>query len=126
MDKNSAEKVAQWWVDRMDAPHKFDVGNPKDEHGLENGRETLKALGFKLKPKQDPTPEQKEKFKEVLVELLLSHNPRHIRVVINPNEILEQAIEEARIRLNPFPLKTYIDLGTMKGHVGYGGKWEDI
>ena len=127
MDRQQAEKIAQWWCDRMDDSEKYDNGNPQDAISLAEGIEALKAEGFKFKD-TTVSPEQKENFRMYLASMLMGKGGdlETIGVDYDPDEILEDALFLAGIDFNPFPIKTWVRLGSMTGCIGHSGNWESI
>ena len=128
MDKEKAERIAQWWCDRLEDSRKFDNGNPDDEKRAEGLENKLVAAGFSLKPKQEITVDHKAKFKFSLRTLLLTSDAglEFVEVDYHPDDILETALELAEIKGNPLPIKTFVQVREMKGRIGYSGELKDI
>lgn len=116
IDKEQAQIIAQWWTEQFDAPNKRDAGDA-----------TVEA-GFVLfqKPATPPTEEQKQVFCEVLARLILERQPRSIDFDYDPDELLEQALEESGISYKCLPIKTWFVCSQMKFKVGYGGAVESL
>ena len=127
MDRQQAERIAQWWADRIDDSEKYDNGNPQDAISLKEGIEALKAQGFKFKD-TTVSSEQKEDFRMYLASMLMGKGGKleTIGVDYDPDEILEDALYLAGIDFNLLPIKTWVRLESMQGVIGYSGTWEDI
>ena len=123
MDKQKAETIAQWWADRMDDKRKNDMGDAAQENIADNLVEILNNVGFKVTI-PEITQEQKDVFKVYLASMLMTDGGKlkHISVDYDPDEILEDALELAGIKINPFPIKTVLWPESMTCRIGYSGE----
>ena len=119
MDKQQADKIAQWWCDRMNDSEKYDNGDPEFGGGIE----ILKAEGFKFKD-TTVTEGQKLKFTNQLVSILTANPGRieYLSVDYDPDPILEDCLWFASIEFNPFPIKTTLWVKSMTARIGYSGE----
>jgi hypothetical protein len=121
MNREQAERIAQWWCDRMDDQRKNDNGEDAQEKYIESGGLGINNIAVKDQVRKDT-------FKRWLATMLLGtgQNLELIGVDYSPDDILQDALDLADIRGNPFPIKTWVRPQSMQGVIGYSGTWEDI
>ncbi len=114
----NAELIADWWVQQIDEPRKFNNGVSFQEM-------TITALAANTATKA-PTGSQIQRFRQSLVKRLTTAKVNEIVVDYGPDAILQGALDDAGIIGNPFPVKTAVRVNSLTGKVGYDGVWEPL
>ncbi len=128
MDKQLAQKAAQWWADKISVPAKLDNGDRSD-----TGVYTMMvATILQAKERTGITPEKVNKFRDELRKALQNETRPWITVSVDyhPDTYLSNAAEKAGINpgMGYFPWKTVMSIheGKVTVSEGYGAEYVEI
>lgn len=123
--------MIDWWIQKsFHGGMNQDNGDKSDAGGF--GFLLMNTLS--LKAQSEITPEQIERFKAKLVELLIGEEAKGryykmLDVDYNPDKKLLEACQYAEISTNCLPCKTFTFIdkdNKVKGRNGYGADWFEL